>query len=374
MKKNLLFLLFWVSGLGAVIGQSTQISSAQSGWVSLKKAPPVAPLIAWQAPRPTEVTQKTPTYRVTVCIQSTESMTYQFFQNGKVLHGQQRGFKRVSCGQEVSEQLQLVPGVNKIYVTATNVAGTTTSESRLISYQPEEVLLGASQPLMQKRLALIVANEKYPKSQLKNPVNDGRAVKAQLEDLGFLVTFKENLTLRELTQTINTFMTDLDDKNVGLVYYAGHGLMIDGENFLQPVDADPPAESEVQWECYHLSRLIARMEEVNPNGANLVFWDACRINPYRSWRRGAGEKVYASMQPAVGTMIFYATEKGKPAYDGNEKNSYFTSELIKHINQPNVEIRELVDRIEKGLEQRGIKQPPYIEGRLRGKFFFKLAQ
>ena len=373
MKTGLFLFFFGVTGLSAVTGQPTQVRSAQSGWTALKKVAPVAPVIAWRMPQPTQVAHKTPTYRITVCVQSTEPVTrLQFFQNGKELNtGQQRGFKRVSCGQEVSEPIQLLAGTNEIHVTATNAAGTTRSATRLITYHPDEVPLGAPQVLMQKRQALIIANETYTKGPLKNPVNDGRAVKVQLENLGFLVTLKENLRLWELDKTIDDFLADLDNQNVGLVYYAGHGLMIDGENYLQPIDADPAGESQVKYECYPLGKLLDRMEEVNSNGANLVFWDACRNNPYRSWRRSVGDPVYAPVQPAAGTMIVYATQKGKTADDGNEQNSLFASELIKHINQPNLDLYELVSRIAKGLQKRGINQPPYIEGVMDNKFYFK---
>ncbi|RRB00988.1 caspase family protein [Larkinella rosea] len=74
-------------------------------------------------------------------------------------------------------------------------------------------------------------------------------------------------------------------------------------------------------------------------------------NPYRSWTRGTGATVFAPVQPAVGTRIMYATEPGKTAYDGNEANGLFTSELVKHISQPNVDRFDLVDRIDQGLEE-----------------------
>ncbi len=342
--------------------------SASSNWASLKKAPITAPVMSWQVPLPTHVFAKTAAYRVTICVQSAGPVTLlRILHNGQERVIQQRGFKRTGCGTEISEDLTLTTGPNEIQVMATNAAGTATSDLRRVTYQPEPLAL---RPTTAKRLALIVANGRYPKYPLKNPGNDGRAVKTNLEHLGFSVTLQENLPLRELKKTLDEFLTELSSHDVGLVYYAGHGLMVNGENYLQPVDADPTAEPDVEYECYPLRRLIARMEQVNPRGANLVFWDACRNNPYRSWRRSVGEPVFALVQPPVGTLIVYATEPGKPAYDGDTQNSLFTGELIKHIGEPNVDIFDLVDRIDRGLEERGFKQPPYIEGRLRGKFFF----
>ena len=193
-----------------------------------------------------------------------------------------------------------------------------------------------------------------------------------MEALGFAVTYKENLPLRDLKETVNSFITDLGSNNVSLFYYAGHGLMVNGETYLQQIDAEPKTEADVEFECYSLRQIYARMAEANAKGANLIFWDACRNNPYRSWHRGAGGPTYAPVQPVAGNMIIYATESGKQAYDGDQENGLFTSELVKHINKPNVDIFELVDLIEQGLEARGFKQAPWYEGRFRGKFMFKV--
>lgn len=350
---------------------SDKVISATSGWVSPKKAPLAAPTISWQVPQAARVATKAAPFRLTVCVQSAGPLSeLVFVHNHQRINALPRGLKRTACGLEVSETLTLAPGLNDIHVVATNAAGSTASETRRVTWQPETAAL---QPAAQKRLALVVANAAYPKYPLKNPLNDGRAVKTGLENLGFAVTLKENLPLRELKTTLDAFLTGLTGNDVGLVYYAGHGLMVNGENYVQPVDADPTAEPDVEYECYPLRRLIARMESANPRGANLVFWDACRNNPYRSWRRSFGDPVFAPVQPAVGTLIVYATEPGKPAYDGNARNSLFTSELIRHWAEPNLDLYDLVGRIDQGLEARGIKQPPYIEGRLRGKFFFNPA-
>ena len=373
---NSLFVIpaFLLLAAGPLAAQSSTLSSARSDWVSIRKEPTTAPLIAWQMPQAKQVVEHKLTYTVTVRVQAADAVTrVEFIRNGVVLNRETRGFKRAG-GVEYSEVIPLMAGPNELYVKATNAIGTTTSEPRIISCQPD-TLLAKYVPMAgvsgQKRLALIVANGSYGKYPLRNPTNDGRAIRQQLEKLGFAVTYKENTPLRELKQTFDVFMTDLGSHNVGLFYYAGHGLMVGGENYVQPVDADPKTESDVEFECYPLRQLIARMAYANPKGANLVFWDACRNNPYRSWRRGIGEPVFAPVQPAVGTMIVFATEPGKQSYDGDEENGLFTSELLKHLSQPDLDIFQLVDRIDQGLEDRGFKQPPYLEGRLRGRFMFK---
>lgn len=373
MKNRGLFLVLLLWAMSPAVAQQTTIVSAQSDWVLPKTVAAAAPIITWQTPQGRQVTESKRTSRVTVHVQSAEAITQLLFiHNGNEINGQKRGFKRVRNGMEFSEDIPLVSGANELFVKATNAVGSTTSEVRLIICQPDTPVVSTYLATEQKRLALVIANGSYGKYPLRNPPNDGRAVKQQLETLGFAVTYRENLSLRDLKQTLDSFVTDLGSHNVGLFYYAGHGLMVGGENYVQPVDADPKIEPDVEFECYPLRQIVARMAYANPKGANLIFWDACRNNPYRSWHRGLGQPVYAPVQPSVGTMLVFATEPGKQAYDGDDENGLFTSELVKHINQPDVDIFELVDRIDRGLEERGFKQPPYLEGRLRGRFMFKI--
>jgi hypothetical protein len=370
MKKKLLLGVL-IATFQPVAAQQFVITTVRSGWVSPKSEPAAAPTIAWQTPQLRQGIEYRPTVAVTVRVQSADTLRgIQFFCNGQEVPRRSRSVIRVKGGLTVSETIPLNVGTNEMYVRAANAVGSTQSESRFIQYQPEVPASGV--PVAgQKRLALVVANGNYGKYPLRNPTNDGRAVRQELERVGFTVVYRENLPLRELKQAFDAFVTDLGSHNVGLFYYAGHGLMVGGENYVQPVDANPKGEADVEFDCYPLRQLVARMAEVNAKGANLIFWDACRNNPYRSWRRGAGERTFAPLSPPVGTLLVFATEPGKQAYDGDEENGLFTSELVKHISQPNVDVNELLDRIEQGLEDRGFRQPPYPEGRLRGRFIFK---
>lgn len=371
MKKALLtFLAVAFSAATLLAQQKAQVITSSSGWVRTTK--PTAPVISWKSPQPTRLEQKTASLIVMACVQSSEPLTYHFYQNGRELPNSRTGFKRVACGQEITEEIILETGTNELHLIAANAVGETTSESRYVTYKPDVPAATTVAVQGPKRLALIVANANYPKASLRNPINDGRTVKEYLQKVGFEVILRENMPLRELKRTVDTFLVDLgrQKQNIGLFFYAGHGLMVNGDNYLQPVDAEPTDEPDVEFECYPLRRLVAKMEQANPTGANLIFWDACRNNPYRAWSRGSGDPTHTAVIPPVGTMIIYATEPGKVASDGTEKNGLFTGELIKHIEEPGVDIYGLIDRIDAGLEQRGIKQPPYTEGRLRGKFYF----
>lgn len=365
MKKYLFAVLAGLMAVGAGAQQKDPKVSV-SGWTPVKVTLP-APVVVWQNPVQERQSIEKPTLVVRVCVQGADLQQSHFVLNGRPVGSAQRGFKKVTCGDEFSTELALVPGLNEVRFQATNAGGTTTSESRYITYNAPVV---ASGPVVQKRYALIVSNANYSKYPLKNPVNDGRAVREQLEKLGFVVTLTENQSHKELRKTVDAYVANLTDRSVSLFFYAGHGLMVEGNNYLQPVDATPASESDVRYDCYPLRQIIDRMEDANKNGSNLVFWDACRNNPYRSWTRGGTDQIYATTNPPVGTLIIYATEPGKPAQDGDQENGLFTSELIRHLNTPNQDIVELINRIDMGLEKRGFHQPPYMEGRLRGKFMF----
>lgn len=366
MKK---YLLTALAGLvtGLVAGQSSgKKIVGESSWTPTKPAVS-APVIVWQHPAALRHTLDKPVIVARVCVQGKNLTETRFLLNGQPVGSLPRGFKKVSCGEEFSTEIPLSPGENEIRFQVRNEGGVVTSESRYVKYEMPVV---ASSGPVQKRYALIVSNAGYAKYPLKNPVNDGRAMRDQLEKLGFLVTLTENQSRKDLRKTIDTYIAGLTDRSVSLFFYAGHGLMVEGNNYLQPVDADPTSEKDVPFDCYPLRQVIGRMEEANQNGSNLVFWDACRNNPYRSWTRGAADPLYVPTNPPVGTLIVYATEPGKPAQDGDQENGLFTSELIRHIGVPNQDIVELINRIDMGLEKRGFHQPPYMEGRLRGKFVF----
>lgn len=374
MKNSTLFLVLLLLAAGPLAAQPWTVTSAKSGWVSMKKGPATAPVITWQIPQAKQVTEPKSTATVTVRIRSANPLTrVQFMRNGKEIDKEMRGFKRTG-GMDYTQVIPLDSGSNEIYVKAANAIGSTNSEPRIIISKPETALPDAAtlNGLGQKRLALVIANADYKKSPLKNPTNDGRAIKQQLEALGFAVIYKENLPLRDFTETFDSFIKDLGSYNVGLFYYAGHGLMVNNETYLQPIDADPKTETDVAFQCYSLPRIYANMAGANAKGANLIFWDACRNNPYRTWRRGTGGATYAPVQPSVGTMIIYATAPEKQAYDGDQENGLFTSELVKHMHQPNVDIYQLVLQVGQGLKERGFNQPPYFEGYIENGFKFKV--
>ena len=162
----------------------------------------------------------------------------------------------------------------------------------------------------ERRLALIIGNAAYDTAPLRNPVNDARAMTTTLRTLGFEVTALENASLTEMKRAIDDFGDALRSKGgVGLFYFSGHGIQINGRNFIIPIGARVKGERDVEYESVDAGRVLGKMEDAG-NRMNLVILDACRDNPFaRSFRSAASG--LASLDAASGTFIAYATAPGR---------------------------------------------------------------
>jgi uncharacterized caspase-like protein len=160
-----------------------------------------------------------------------------------------------------------------------------------------------------KRIALVVGNSDYQIGPLTNPVNDARAMKNALEKTGFEVLYHENISSKDnFTRAVRAFGQKLQNGEVGLFYFAGHGLQVKGINFLVPINAEVLYETEVEYECLDVGFVLAQMEAAN-NRMNIVILDACRNNPFaRSFR--SADRGLATMMAPTGTLIAYATAPG----------------------------------------------------------------
>lgn len=219
------------------------------------------------------------------------------------------------------------------------------------------------------RVALVIGNSNYAQP-LKNPVTDARAMAALLEELGFVVLRRENLSRPLMEGAIREFGDRLRaGASVGLFYYAGHGLQVDGENYLVPLGEDLTREDEVKFHTVNASLVLAKMESAR-SGTNIVILDACRNNPFRSYWRSLQEGL-ATMTAPVGTLISYATAPGKVAGDGSGDHGVFTSHLLREMRVPGTPIELVFKKVRQGVvaETAG-KQVPWEATSLQGDFFF----
>jgi uncharacterized caspase-like protein len=223
-----------------------------------------------------------------------------------------------------------------------------------------------------KRLALVIGNGAYPASPLKNPVNDARAISRALKDLGFDVTHRENLTQKAMADVIRQFGARLTPGTAAVFYYAGHGMQVQGRNFLIPVDADVQAEDEVPYSTIDVGLLLGKMEQAR-SPANIVILDACRDNPFARRFRPANTGL-AQMDAPIGTLLAYATAPGSVARDGGGENGVYTKHLVANLNTEGLAVEQLFKRVRVAVAQETREtQVPWESSSLKGEFVFKEA-
>jgi hypothetical protein len=220
------------------------------------------------------------------------------------------------------------------------------------------------------RYALVIGNSAYQTVPLKNPINDAEDMTATLKKMGFTVILKKNADQRTMEDTIRYFGKQLRGGGVGLFYFAGHGMQVDGRNYLIPINAEIESESDVKYEAVDAGRVLGKMADAE-NQINIIILDACRNNPFsRNFR--TSERGLARMDAPKGSIIAYATAPGAIAADGPDRNGIFTKYLIKHMIVPNLPIELVLKqaRIEVARATGG-RQIPWESSSLMGNFYFK---
>jgi len=220
-------------------------------------------------------------------------------------------------------------------------------------------------------MALVIGNGNYTSSILANPENDANSMTEVLQRLGFTVFKYENLNASQMKKAIDDFGAKLKGNDVGLFFYAGHGIQTKGYNYLIPVDAILQSEQEVEYECVQADRILAKMEGSGTK-VNIIILDACRNNPFeRSWTRSEIGKGLAFMSAPRGTLIAYSTSPGSTASDGSGKNSPYTSAILESIEIPDISISQMFQNVGRILYQKtGNLQVPWISSSLIGDFYF----
>jgi formylglycine-generating enzyme required for sulfatase activity len=220
-----------------------------------------------------------------------------------------------------------------------------------------------------KRVALVFGNGAYLSSPLKNPPNDALSIAAVLRACGFEVTEKIDADLRTMETAVSEFGKAIGGADCALFFYAGHGLQVQGANYLVPVDAKIDAENEVKYSCMNAGLALAKMENAGCR-VNIVILDACRNNPFaRSWR--ASSEGLAQMDAARGSLIAYATAPGKLAADGAGTNSHYTESLLRHMRTPGLTAERVFKNVRADvLAATKNEQVPWENSSLVGDFYF----
>ena len=228
----------------------------------------------------------------------------------------------------------------------------------------------------EQRLALVVGINEYSGrfDSLTNPRNDAKLMRKTLEEVGFEVFYGEDMTRTAFMQLFNSFQEKLSDKDgVGLVYFAGHGIEVDGENFLIPSDSVLRKQKDAEIYAIRLDFIVESLQKAK-NRFNVIVLDACRNNPFRKKKRGAQGGGLARLQNARGILVAYATEEGKVAYDGEDEHSIFTQALSENIKNP-ISIEDVFKNTRETVWKRTeYDQFPAVYNQAIGQFYFTLPE
>ena len=280
--------------------------------------------------------------------------------HGKWLNGQYEGeAKLITKNTDGSKFEEFVQFKNGVYV------GEIESDPTLFNISA------------QKRFALIIGNSNYSSSygyaNLDNPINDAELMHARLENAGFEVTTVKDANEADFIGSINNFKNRVNSSGrgtVALFYYSGHGLQVDGINYLVPTDAQIEDEFDLEAENISTRRIMSAFEE-NINGTNIIILDACRNNPFaRTFNRSSNTGLVA-MDAPTGTYIAYSTAPGRLAADGVGNNSLFTQSLAENMLKKGLSIEDVFKNTRRDVaNETNNRQVPWSSSSLIGDFYF----
>jgi uncharacterized caspase-like protein len=234
-------------------------------------------------------------------------------------------------------------------------------------------LLVSGPAFAEKRVALVLGNSAYRNvAPLANPVNDATRIASTLKDAGFdVVDSRRDLPAAETRRALRDFADRARDADIAVVYYAGHGIEVDGANYLIPVDARLERDTDIYDEGLSLDRILIAIEPAKK--LRLVILDACRDNPFsRTMKRTVASRAIgqglAKVEPtSPNVLIAYSAKAGSTAADGDGQNSPFTSALSHHLTKPGLDVRRAFGFVrDEVLKSTNNRQEPFVYGSLGG--------
>jgi Caspase domain len=226
-----------------------------------------------------------------------------------------------------------------------------------------------------RRVALVIGNADYQSvARLDNPRNDARLMAQTLARLGFSIVGggpQLNLEKPAFDKSVQEFGRAIIGADVALFYYSGHGLQVQGVNWLVPVDANPTRLQDLDFQMISADLVLRQMRDARTR-LNIMVLDACRNNPFGSRGLRAAGGGLAEMTAPEGTLISYATQPGSVARDGSGTNSPFTAALAKAMQQPGLDIFRVFNQVGLGVQMAtdGEQQPWVASSPISGEFYF----
>lgn len=232
---------------------------------------------------------------------------------------------------------------------------------------------GSSQSALTKKVALIIGVKSYQHvPPLQNSINDAQDIAGSLRKKHFqVIELYDPKTKREMQEAVRKYFTFLNGQQdvAGLIFYSGHGMQVDGTNYLIPANANPQLKADLDDECLSMDYVMRAIEEAG-NPLNIFILDACRNNPFRSFSR-SGERGLSIVNSPKGSYLVYATKPGSVASDGTGRNGLFTSMLLKYIDAPDLNIEQVFKRVASDVAiESNDAQRPWISSDYTGDFFF----
>jgi Caspase domain len=227
----------------------------------------------------------------------------------------------------------------------------------------------------EKRIALVVGNSAYQNiTRLDNPRNDAMLMAETLAGLGFALiggSAQLDLDKAALDTDVQNFGRQIQGADVALFYYAGHGVQVNGSNYLVPVGANPTREADVDFQMVDIN-LVLRQMQGSGTRLNMVILDACRNNPFGARGLRSADGGLAQMRAPEGTLISYATQPGSVAQDGSDGHSPYTRALVTTIKQAGLDIFQTFNQVGLAVKREtgGSQQPWVSSSPIDGAFYF----
>ena len=219
------------------------------------------------------------------------------------------------------------------------------------------------------RVALLIGNNQYASTPLRNAINDARDLSEALKDLGFKVIVRENASRKDMIEAIREFGQAIDGASAALFFYAGHAMQFKDRNYLIPIDAAMGTEDDVTFFSVEIGQIFDRMDRARTR-FNFIILDACRDNPFAGSFKLSSAGL-AQMSSPSGTLIAYATSPGSTAADGFGRNGVYTKHILQNIKVPDLPVEIMFKRVREGVERDTRKtQTPWDSSSLKGDFAF----
>src|SRR6186997_2502234 len=229
--------------------------------------------------------------------------------------------------------------------------------------------LAATRAHAADRVALLIGNNNYASTPLRNAANDAKDLSEALKELGFKVIVRENASRKDMIEAIREFGQALDGASAALFFYAGHAMQFKDRNYLIPIDAAMGSEEDVTFFSVEIGQVFDRMDRARTK-FNFLILDACRDNPFAASFKVSSQGL-AQMSSPTGTLIAYATAPGSVAADGFGRNGVYTKHILQNIRLPDIPVEIMFKRVREGVERETRRlQTPWDSSSLKGDFVF----